>query len=353
MVFDYQKINLRFQKELLSNHFKRNAFFKKILVFGFLTLGVAAFISSIFFFAPRAEKEKKIVLGDASLVSKQKTKELFENPYLKKDKEGRINILLLGVPGPPWPAPYLTDSIDVLSIWQNKIYLIGLPRDLLVKIPKTEYATKINVLYSIGGIEMIQEKVEEITALKIQYFAVLNLKSMEKIIDAVGGIDIEAIEDIYDPNFPTKNRGIETFQIEKGRHHLSGKEAIKYLRTRNSPEGDFGRMKRQKEVFEKVAQKIQDENFSFSKIISLFELFFKDIKTNISPKEIYALSQLGENFDAKKMNYFILDGGKKDSPLSFGKTILGSNIASVLWPKEGQFNYQKIQKEIKNFLNLK
>lgn len=353
MSFDYQKINSRFQKELLSNYSIRKISSKKIFVFGFLILGTVALISSILFFTPTLEKEKEIVLGEASLISQQKDKETFENSYLKKDESGKINILILGVAGEPWPAPYLTDSIDILSIGNGKISLIGLPRDLLVKIPKTEYATKINVLYSIGGVEMIQQKVKEITGLETQYWAIFTLQSMEKIIDAIGGIDVEVKEDIYDPKFPTQDRGVETFQITKGQHHLSGKDAIKYARTRHSNEGDFGRMERQKEVFEEAFKKIQNENLNFSKIISLFEVLKSDIKTNISAKEIYSFYQMKESVDTKKINYFILDAGKENSLLSFGQTILGSNIASVLWPKNGQFNYQKIQEEIKNFLNFK
>ncbi|MEI8096850.1 MAG: LCP family protein, partial [Candidatus Moraniibacteriota bacterium] len=55
------------------------------------------------------------------------------------EKEGRINILLLGRAGEHYPGQNLTDTVVIMSIdtKNKKVSLLSLPRDLYVEIPDT------------------------------------------------------------------------------------------------------------------------------------------------------------------------------------------------------------------------
>lgn len=273
---------------------------------------------------------------------------------LKRDETKRINFLLLGFPGEPWPAPYLTDSIEVISIDEDfkKILVIGIPRDLLVKIPDSGFETRINALYALSNDpKIIREKIKEITGLEIQYWLILDLSFFKKIIDSLNGIEIEVKEDILDKKFPTINRGYETFFIEKGKQIIDGEKTIKYIRSRRTKGGDFDRINRQQQVMEAILEKIKKLNLllDFPKILSIFEEIKN--KTNVNLEEIPLLIEIGKNFSNNenkiKIEYFSLDAGKPDSLLVFGETLIGKNLASVIWPKKGKFDYEEIRETIK------
>lgn len=270
-----------------------------------------------------------------------------------EDKEEKTNFLLIGIPGKPWPAPYLTDSLEIVSIDKRKkeILVIGIPRDLLVKIPNSDYETRINSLYLLENSPYLLEKViKEITGIKVHYFLVIDLSTTAKIVDILGGIDIQVKEDIFDPKFPTINRGYETFSISKGYHHLDGKTVIKFIRSRHQTEGDFGRMRRQQQVMEAIRKKVLKLNIlsDSSKILSLFSKIREN--TNLTLGELKELIKIGGDISDVKVEYFLLDAGKKDSLLSYQTTILGRNLASVLWPKRGKFDYSEIKDKIKSLL---
>lgn len=281
-----------------------------------------------------------------------------ELPPLLADNTQRTNILLIGIPGDPWPAPYLTDSIEVVSFSKEKseACVIAIPRDLLVKIPGSNYETRINALFSIEqNPSLLQEKIKEITGLEVHYWTIIDLQLIKQLIDAIDGVDIVATEDIYDPTFPTINRGYETFSISAGPHHLDGETAIKYIRSRHQAEGDFSRIKRQQQVMDAIKTKVLTQPQYLPKMVNLF-LENKD-KTNIGVGEIKTIIELVKNFSKEsesssvKVKYLLLDAGKKDSLLVYGKTILGQNTASVLWPRAGKFDYTEIQSRIRSELS--
>ena len=272
---------------------------------------------------------------------------------LSQDKIKRINIILIGIPGKPWPAPYLTDSIQIISINPDsqKILVIAIPRDLWVKVPGSEYETRINSLYSLeNNSSLLLKKVKEITGIPAPYYIILDLTTLEKLVNILGGIDINVKESIYDPLFPSVSRGYETFSISAGYQHLDGKTAVKYIRSRHQKRGDFGRIERQQQVIEALRKKITKLNIleDFSKIAALFKEFRG--KTNLTFKELKTFIVLTRKFSKKEINYFVIDAGRPNSLLSYKNTILGGKTASVLWPKRGKFNYAEIKEKITNLI---
>lgn len=351
---DYSFLEEKLKEALYFSPQKKKA--KKIL-FSFLIF-VLLFSTAFFFFQENFIhffQKNKIQEAKANIfLAKKQEKKTLSSPSQTLKK--RLNILLLGIPGPPWPAPYLTDSIEVISISPENsfILVIGIPRDLLVKIPGSNYETRINALYYLSGnTKTLEKKIEEITGLKIDFYVILDLKTLREIIDILGGIKIEVKENIYDPHFPTPSRGTETFSLKKGVYKLNGDEVIKYIRTRNFPEGDFARISHQQQVMEAIRKKIFKLNLlaDFDKILKIYKKLKG--KTNVSLKDLKNILSLAKNLKEKKVKYLILEAGKKDSLLLYGKTILGGKIASVLWPKAGKFNYSEIKMKIKKLLKNK
>lgn len=282
------------------------------------------------------------------------------------------NILVLGKSGGSYIAPNLTDTIFVAHIDgpTKKIKLISLPRDFAVKLPRPEGArlaqgaadnggiTKINALYQIGlrkserdGLKLIQEKVEEVTGLKIDSFAMFDLASVEKIIDEIGGINVYVKEDIKDTRFPTSNGGYETFSIKKGNRYLDGKTALKFIRTRNSPGGDFDRIARQQQVLIALKGKLLSLNpiWNFGKIWSIFSIVQQNLYTDLSLTDMKNIWSLAKNIDLETIKTFSINA--ESGLIADQKMNLGGSIAYTLVAKPKAFEYTKIRDSVSKFIN--
>lgn len=278
---------------------------------------------------------------------------------------GRINILLLGTAGKGKPGQNLTDTLMVLSInsQNGQAALLSLPRDLYVSAPFLNFGTKINSVYQLGlnnsgkdprvAAEIILKTVEDATSLKLHYFVILNFDGFEKIIDSLGGINIQNERDIYDPRYPGPNYSYETFELKKGLHHLDGQTALKYARERhNDPEGDFGRAKRQQQIMEAVKNKFFSAQtlldvFSLNEIFNALE---ENIVTDIAPQEIAGFLELIKNLDTRNATNVVLDAWNKDSLLKVYHVATEKGLAFALIPRTG--NWSEIQELSKNIFEL-
>ncbi|EKD46650.1 MAG: cell envelope-like protein transcriptional attenuator, partial [uncultured bacterium] len=120
---------------------------------------------------------------------------------LKGEKEGRVNILLLGMRGEELTGGgLLADTIMVASIapLENKISLFSVPRDLYVQDPGTESRSKINAVYAFGeqkrkggGMEDMKTVVGEIVGQPIGYAVAINFKGFTDLVNAMDGVEVD------------------------------------------------------------------------------------------------------------------------------------------------------------------
>ena len=124
------------------------------------------------------------------------------------------------MPGAGNDAPYLTDSLIVASVKPStsQLALISLPRDLLVELPDSKIRAKINALFRMNerNPDLITRKVAEIIGSPIDYYVALDISVTEKMVDALGVLNVLVPEDINDTRFPTPDHGVETFSVQKG-----------------------------------------------------------------------------------------------------------------------------------------
>jgi LCP family protein required for cell wall assembly len=293
---------------------------------------------------------------------------------LDGEKEGRINILLMGAAGQHNPGGNLTDTIMIMSIDSNnkKVALLSIPRDFYVNIPDlsadnpastaggpgTQNFTKINSLYQIGlkngnGAELIKQAIEKITNIKIHYYLTVDFDGFKKIIDDIGGINVMVEKDIYDPRYPGPNYSYETFAISKGFHTLDGSTALKYVRERhNDAEGDFGRAKRQQQVIQSVKNKLfsMETVFNLTRLNDVLSTLGDNIKTNITFENIDSFIKLSKQIDTQNITNVVLDAWKPGSLLKVSHIQVGSIAAFILIPRVG--NYSEIQDLAQNIFNL-
>lgn len=183
--------------------------------------------------------------------------------------DGRFNVLLLGGDAGPTRVGIRPDSITVASIDEQtgRAVLLGLPRNLAdVPFPDGTtmdqqfpdgfgcegcYLNGVNTWANDHGdlfpnvkdpgIRATTQAVEEITGLSIQYYALIDLRGFQDLVDAVGGVDIRVGERI-----PIGGVGGPiTGWIPPGRQHLNGYRTLWYARSRATSD-DYSRMARQK-----------------------------------------------------------------------------------------------------------
>lgn len=283
-----------------------------------------------------------------------------DEQILKGEKEGRINVLLLGRAGETYSGKNLTDTVALLSIdtLNFQAGILSLPRDLYAPIRETGFFTKINSIYQYGlsqnnTSDAIEQTVSFITGEPIHYTVIVDFDGFEKIVDALGGVTIDNARNIRDTRYPGKNYSYETFELAKGWHTLDGKTALKYVRERHDdPEGDFGRAKRQQEVLQALRDKILDPKI-FGNIFTIERLLTtlgESVRTDITTREIESFLSLGKKIDSQHIGMSVVDAWKKESLLRVDHIDTPSGRAFILVPRSG--NWEEIRDRSKDILDL-
>ncbi len=271
-----------------------------------------------------------------------------ESYQLKGEGDGRINILILGMGGESHPGGHLTDSIMVLSInpEDKTMAMLSIPRDLYVPIPGTKISKKINEVYKTGedkkegtGAEFAKETIGKILDLPIHYYVTVDFYGFKKIIDEVGGIDVNVEKAIYDPLFPAQDmKGYEPFKIKAGQQHMDGTTALKYARSRETS-SDFDRAARQQKVIQALRERISNKGYLANpkNLLSLVSIASEHIRTDFSTNDIGALANLAKEIDYSKTVSKVLTNG------TGGELVSDSSSGTyVLLPKGG--NWEIVQK---------
>lgn len=130
----------------------------------------------------------------------------------------------------------------------RKIEMVSIPRDSLVEIPGVG-EDKINASLAYGGVELLQETVENLVDNPVDHTVLINFESFADIIDAMGGIRINVEEDMYLPE--------EGIDLKAGEQKLDGHDALAFVRWRGDGTGDIGRMERQSEFMQALSEKVR------------------------------------------------------------------------------------------------
>jgi LCP family protein required for cell wall assembly len=167
---------------------------------------------------------------------------------------GALNVLVLGSdsrdPGVNNPAdPARSDTMMMLHVDADHrhAYVISIPRDTWVHVPAApdgngDTMAKINAAYAWGGTPLAVQTVEEFTGVRIDHVVLVDFAGFQKVIDAMGGVDLtvdQTITSIFPP--------YRVFTA--GKEHLNGNAALDYVRQRYQfNDGDLTREKHQQQL---------------------------------------------------------------------------------------------------------
>lgn len=193
-------------------------------------------------------------------------------------QNNRLTFLLLGTDAMQnrGNQTVLTDTMLLASLNKNGpvLSMYSLPRDTW----SAEYKTKINALYAYGAERypneperFPREVVAQMTGVNPQFTIVLDMATVQKIIDALGGVEVDVAEAFTDPQFPREDVDVRTVRdpkllyktvsFEAGKQWMNGQRAMEFMRSRHSvgEQGtDTARGSRQQQVLMALFQRLQN-----------------------------------------------------------------------------------------------
>ena len=168
-------------------------------------------------------------------------------------QEESVNILLMGADD----EAGLCDVIMIanLDMAQGRAAVVQLPRDTYAAYTDGSYKKLNGICNSLGGAKQTAELLEKALGIDIHGYLKIDLDSLGRAVDAVGGVDIDVPRDMY---YSDPEQGLY-ISIKKGLNHLDGNGAKSFVRYRAGyVDGDLGRIDAQKlfmaAFFEKLSQ---------------------------------------------------------------------------------------------------
>ena len=177
-------------------------------------------------------------------------------------------------------------SVDPVN---HKILLTSIPRDYYVVLPsKGEDAYDKLTHAGYYGVGESVLAVEKLLDIDINYYAKVNFSTIEKIVDAIGGIDIY--------NFKRFTSSDTVTHFAKGNIHVNGHQALMFARERQAySDGDVQRVKNQQIVLSAIINKLTSSTTLISKYTDLLDAISSSFATNLDNKSISRLVKMQLN----------------------------------------------------------
>lgn len=271
------------------------------------------------------------------------------------EKEGRINLMLLGMRGADDPAGgNLADSIMIASLntKDNKISLISIPRDLYVQGIQNDGQSKLNAIYAQGfnkggtsqALKDMEQKLSEISGLNVSYGVMINHQGFKDLVTALGGVEV-TLDKPFEENAQFNQEGVcdgvvftiptgkwqnkifkhhetnaagvsvevkvkkpvyplclnkapecgGTFKLPAGTQTLDADQALCYARARDNT-SDFDRAKRQQIILQQLKAKALSIGTltDFGKINGMINALGNNVATDLQGwemKELFSVEQ--------------------------------------------------------------
>ncbi len=277
-------------------------------------IGIGAFVIQLIY-GRIVIKEDKKALANIPVYNRNET-----------EAEGNLNqnIAIFGVD----KDGTRTDVIFVVNFntETDAIKVIAVPRD--TKVAWTEFQqnkmaelgkgyheySKITEMSAYGGLDNLRyftvNTLEDIMGIRIDHYAVINIDAFRKIVDAVGGVEV---------NVPRRMKYTDNWQglhidLQPGLQTLNGEQAEGLVRWRHNEdyseqyaEGDVGRIETQQLFLKALAHKVISDTTS-TDLFKIATAIYNDLRTDIKLGDIKDYLKYVSQFKAENITFATLPG---------------------------------------------
>lgn len=236
------------------------------------------------------------------------------------DGVSRFTVLVMGLDRRPGETGlgYRTDTIMLVSLdpTTRSVGVLSIPRDLYVEVPGYSELQRINSPMVLGelrqpgyGPQLMMQTAQYNLGIRVHDYVAVDFNTFIKLVDAIGGIDLEVPYTINDPLYPDMNFGYDPFYLRAGLQHLDGTTALKYARTRHG-DSDFRRAERQQSVLYAIRDKILSLNMLPQLIVQapmLWNELSKGISTGLTLDQIIQLAWYLKDISADNIRTGVID----------------------------------------------
>ena len=206
----------------------------------------------------------------------------------------------------------LTDTLMVacLDTKENKCSILQIPRDTYVSSEDTNnHGHKINAVYAHprageNPANALIRRINTNFALPVDHYIVVDMPAFPKIVDALGGIEVDVKKRIVYPGCGPIEVGLQT---------LNGEQAELFMRARKGGDyvlGDPDRVMAQRQFYMGLAKKMME--MSLSQMASLVNVLKDDVTTDMSVGEIMDYAQAVKQLTMDDMSIYAIPGESYD-----------------------------------------
>ena len=259
---------------------------------------------------------------------------------------GRVNILLLGSDD-DYKSRVIyggilaqTDIIVSIVPQTHSVTMFSLPRDTWLNVPGFGMH-KLDQAFLLGGggangASLAMATIHQDFGIYINHYAWVGLSGFTKVIDTVGGIDINVIHPITDDAYPddtgkgaTDPYAVKRLFIPAGPQHLNGLTALEYVRSRHADlVGDIGRSVRQQQILNQLKYKLDNPGI-IGQLPTLASDLNGTVKTDMGLQQVLDLVNFARSVDQSKIQKITLGAPYSSNANIGGQDVIQLNCALV------------------------
>lgn len=222
-----------------------------------------------------------------------------------------VSVLIMGVDesdvrGKEYGEAIRTDALLLATFNKDSktVKLLSIPRDTYTYIPIEKKKDKITHAHAFGSAKNGKngapqasiDAVEKLMNVPVDYFVKFNFKSFIKIVDDLGGVEVDVPVEFTEQD---SNDNAEAIHLEKGVQKLNGEEALALARTRHI-DSDAMRGQRQQLVIEAILKKLTNAG-SVTKVGNIIDDINGQFVTNLTFDDMLSFYKYGSDSEIEKL----------------------------------------------------
>jgi LCP family protein required for cell wall assembly len=205
-----------------------------------------------------------------------------------------VNVLLMGTEGVIYTGyhqsyPSFRGNTDTMMLVRfdprrHRVVVMSIPRDTRVPIPGY-YTFKVNEANHLAGPKLSVQTVSQFLGVPIWRYALVNILAVRQIVHDLGGVRVYVPEPMY---YTDSASGVYV-NFQQGWYHMTGLQAINYLRFRDGRLGDIGRVIRQQEFLKDLVGQLKSPS-SWLHLAAVARSLRSNTRTDLTQGEIAKLA---------------------------------------------------------------